>query len=220
MTPIELIEPVVPASGAHFGWLSAWLLGLSVGLTTCTAVCLPYLGTWALGRGQGGRAATWDTAAFAGGKIVAYGVLGATAGLLGAQLLGFLEGNIGHWLIGLTAITAGAWLLLPRVPHRRCGMSRGERTSPFMMGFALSFTPCAPLAALLAASAGAGDVLQGGMYGLLFGLGAALTPLFVVIPLLGSFGKKLQHERPWLGPWLLRAGGLVLVSIGASRLPL
>jgi len=219
MTPIELIEPAMPASTADFGWLSAWLLGLSVGLTTCTAVCLPYLGTWALGRGQGGRAATWDTAAFAGGKVVAYAVLGATAGLLGAKLLGFLEGSIGHWLIGLTAIGAGAWLLLPRAPHRRCGMSRGERTSPFMMGFALSFTPCAPLAALLAASAGAGDVLQGGVYGLLFGLGAALTPLFIVIPLLGSFGRKLQGERPWLGPWLLRAGGMVLVLIGVSRLP-
>jgi len=219
MTPIELIEPAMPASTAGFGWLSAWLLGLSVGLTTCTAVCLPYLGTWALGRGQGGRAATWDTAAFAGGKVVAYAVLGATAGLLGAKLLGFLEGSIGHWLIGLTAIGAGAWLLLPRAPHRRCGMSRGERTSPFMMGFALSFTPCAPLAALLAASAGAGDVLQGGVYGLLFGLGAALTPLFIVIPLLGSFGRKLQGERPWLGPWLLRAGGMVLVLIGVSRLP-
>ncbi len=220
MTPIELIEPVGPVAAASFGWLSAWLLGLSVGLTTCTAVCLPYLGTWALGQGRGGRAAAWDTAAFAGGKVAAYGVLGAAAGLLGSQLLNFLKGDIGLWLIGVTAIGAGIWLLLPRAPHRSCGMRRGERSSPFAMGFALSFTPCAPLAALLAASAGAGDVLQGGLYGLLFGFGAALTPLFVVIPLLGKFGSKLQEGRPWLGPWLLRAGGLVLVLIGANRLPL
>ncbi len=220
MTPFELIEPATPAAAAGFGWLSAWLLGLSVGLTTCTAVCLPYLGTWALGQGQGGRAAAWDTAAFAAGKVAAYSLLGAAAGLLGAQLLGFLKGDIGLWLIGVTAIGAGVWLLLPRAPQRSCGMRRGERSSPFAMGFALSFTPCAPLAALLAASAGAGDVLQGGLYGLLFGLGAALTPLFVVIPLLGKFGSKLQEGRPWLGPWLLRTGGLVLVLIGVNRLPL
>jgi sulfite exporter TauE/SafE len=220
MTPIELIEPASAGIAAtEFGWLSAWLLGLSVGLTTCTAVCLPYLGTWALGQGQGGRAATWDTTAFAGGKIVAYALLGATAALIGEQLLGLLKGDIGHWLIGITAIGAGIWLLLPHAPYRQCGLSRAQHGSPFMLGFALSFTPCAPLAALLAASAGAGNVMQGGLYGLLFGLGAALTPLFIVIPLLGAFGRRLQAERPWLGPWLLRGGGLVLVVIGLYRLP-
>ena len=217
MIPIESIDAGSVALVAGFGWLSAWLLGLSVGLTTCTAVCLPYLGTWALGQGQGGRAATRDTALFAAGKVVAYGVLGGTAGLLGEQLLELLEGGIGHWLIGLSALLAGVWLLIPRQAHKRCRMS-GERSSPFLMGFALSFTPCAPLAALLAASAGAGDGLQGIAYGVLFGLGAALTPLFVVIPLLGSFGRRLQQQRPWLGVWMLRSGGLVLVLIGLRRL--
>lgn len=217
MTPLETIVPDVAAGAASLGWLSAWLLGLSVGLTTCTAVCLPYLGTWALGQGNGGRAAAWDTAAFAAGKIAAYGTLGAAAAIVGKQLLQLLQGDIGHWLIGITAIGAGLWLMLPKVRHRRCGLSRRERVSPFMMGFALSFTPCAPLAALLAASAGAGNVIHGGLYGLLFGLGAALTPLFVVIPLLGSFGKRLSNERPWLGPWLLRLGGLTLIIIGLRR---
>ena len=217
MTSLERIGPAAVDTLVGFGWLSAWLLGLSVGLTACTAVCLPYLGTWALGRGQGGRAAAWDTAAFAAGKVTAYGVLGAAAGLLGERLLGLLRGDIGHWLIGLSAIGAGVWLLLPRGSRRHCGRLRGERASPFMMGFALSFTPCAPLAALLAAGAAAGDALQGGVYGLLFGLGAALTPLFVVIPLLGTLGRRLQQERPWLGVWLLRLGGTVLMLIGLRR---
>lgn len=211
MTGLETID--------QFGWASVWLLGLSVGFTTCTAVCLPYLGTWALGQGQGGAAAAWDTAAFAAGKIAAYATLGAAAGMLGETLLYWLKGDFGHWLIGFTAILAGIWLVLPRKAQRRCGMSSNQRLSPFSMGFALSFTPCAPLAAMLAASAGAGDPVQGGVYGFLFGLGAALTPLFVVIPLLGSFGRRLHHERPWLGPWLLRSGGMVLILIGFSRLP-
>ncbi len=219
MIPIPEIEPTAVAATASFGWLSAWLLGVSVGLTTCTAVCLPYLGTWALGQAQGGRAATWDTLAFAAGKVSAYTVLGAAAGMLGEQLLALLEGEIGRWLIGFTAIAAGAVLLWPRRPHSQCRKSGSGRTSPYLMGFSLSFTPCAPLAALLATSAGAGDPLQGSAYGLLFGLGAALTPLFLVIPLLGRFGRRLKVQQPWLGPWLLRFGGVVLVLIGLFRLP-
>ena len=64
------------------GLFSVWVLGLSVGLTTCTAVCLPYLGTWAIGQGQGGRSSAIDTGAFALGKISAYALLGAMAGAI------------------------------------------------------------------------------------------------------------------------------------------
>jgi len=212
MTGLETLD--------QFGWASVWLLGLSVGFTTCTAVCLPFLGTWALGQGQGGSAAALDTAAFASGKIAAYAVLGAAAGVLGEALLYWLKGDVGHWLIALTAILAGVWLVLPRKAHRRCGMSRNQRLSPFSMGFALSFTPCAPLAALLAASASTGDLIMGAVYGTLFGLGAALTPLFIVIPLLGKLGLKLQQDKPWMGQWLLWMGGAVLILIGLRRLQL
>lgn len=187
---------------------------------TCTAVCLPFLGTWALGQGQGGAAAARDTAVFAAGKIAAYAVLGGAAGLVGEALLYWLKGDVGHWLIALTAIFSGIWLVLPRQAHRRCGMSRNQRLSPFSMGFALSFTPCAPLAALLAASASTGDLLVGAVYGTLFGLGAALTPLFIVIPLLGKLGLKLQQDKPWMGQWLLWMGGAVLILIGLRRLQL
>ncbi|NNJ92354.1 MAG: sulfite exporter TauE/SafE family protein [Gammaproteobacteria bacterium] len=212
MTGLETLD--------QFGWASVWLLGLSVGFTTCTAVCLPFLGTWALGQGQGGSAAVWDTAAFAAGKIAAYAVLGGAAGMLGEALLYWLKGDVGHWLIASTAIFAGVWLVLPRNVHRRCGMSRNQRLSPFSMGFALSFTPCAPLAALLAASASTGDILMGAVYGTLFGLGAAITPLFIVIPLLGKLGLKLQQDKPWMGRWLLWLGGAVLILIGLRRLQL
>jgi len=203
---------------SEVGWLSVWFLGLSVGLTTCTAVCLPYLGTWALGQAGGGKAAALDTTAFALGKVAAYSVLGGIAGFAGESLLGWLNGSIGHWLIGLVAIGAGIWLMLPRKNHVRCGISRNQRLSPFSMGFALSFTPCAPLAALLAASATTGDIAMGAVYGGLFGLGAAFTPLFLVIPLLGKLGDQLRQGRPWLGRWLLISAGVVLVVIGLRRL--
>jgi len=203
----------------EIGWLSVWLLGLSVGLTTCTVACLPYLGTWVIGQGLGTRAALGDTAAFASGKVLAYGVLGGLAAGLGQVLLKYLQGGVGHTLIGLVAVASGVYLLWRKPAARRCGLSQGDRRlSPFSMGFALSFTPCAPLAALLAAAATAGEVPSGVLYGLLFGIGAAMTPLFIVIPLLGGFARRIQAEQPWLGPWLLRFAAMVLIAIGLRRL--
>ena len=204
---------------AEIEWVSVWLLGLSVGLTTCTLTCLPYMGSWALGRGEGGEAAALDTAAFALGKIAAYATLGSLAGVFGQALILLLKGGIGHYLIGAASIFAGIWLLIPKQHKASCGRYSGkQRLSPFFMGYTLSFTPCAPLAALLGACATSGGLLNGAGYGALFGFGAALTPLFIVIPLLGAFGRKLKVEQAWLGRWLLRGGATVLILIGVRRI--
>ena len=200
-------------------WISAWLLGLSVGLATCTLTCLPYMGSWALGRGEGGGVAVLDTAAFALGKIAAYATLGGLAGVFGQTLIILLKGGIGHYLIGAASIFAGIWLLLPKHHKSSCGRYSGQQgMSPFLMGYTLSFTPCAPLAALLGACAASGGLLNGVGYGALFGFGAALTPLFIVIPLLGAFGRKLKAEQVWLGRWLLWGGAAVLILIGIRRI--
>lgn len=201
------------------GWFSIWILGLSVGFTTCTAVCMPYLGSWALSRGEGAASALKDTGMFALGKIAAYATLGGIAGMLGNIILVYLKGGIGHYLIGITSAIAGLWLLRPGQGNFSCsGKRHAGKYSPVLMGYALSFTPCAPLAALLAASASAGDGVMGFAYGIAFGLGAALTPLFIVIPLIGSFGHKLQQGRPWMGRWLKIMGGSVLLVIGLNRI--
>lgn len=201
------------------GWLSIWLLGLSVGFTTCTAVCMPYLGSWALSRGRGARAALHDTGLFALGKIAAYATLGGVAGWMGDIIIAFLKGGIGHYLIGGAGILAGLWLVWPQRVAGSCYVRRGAGSyPPLLMGYALSFTPCAPLAALLAASATAGDAWLGFGYGIAFGLGAALTPLFIVIPLLGAFGQRLREGRSWLGLCLKILGATVLLVIGLRRI--
>ncbi|PCI41574.1 MAG: hypothetical protein COB46_03495 [Rhodospirillaceae bacterium] len=48
-----------------------------------------------------------QTAAFAAGKVLAYAVLGAAAGLMGEILLDVIEGNLGHCLIGGDAVAGG-----------------------------------------------------------------------------------------------------------------
>lgn len=199
------------------GIVSAWLLGLGLGMTACTVTCLPYMGAWVLGRERGTVLA--DTAVFLSGRIAAYATLGLLAGLAGAWLTTVLEQGIGHLAIGAVSLVAGLWLMLGRT-RRGCGASRRGRSSPLAMGFALSLTPCAPLASLLAFSAQSGSALSGVAYGLAFGLGAAVTPMLVLLPALGWFGQRLRESRAELGLWLRRAAGLVLVTLGLYRIGL
>lgn len=198
------------------GFMGVWLLGLSVGLTACVASCLPFMGTWIVGRGGSTREALRDTGLFLVGKLVAYAFLGALAGALGAWLTTALESGAGLAFIGGASVWAGIWLLLP-ARGRGCA-TRRLPLPPFALGFALSLTPCAPLASLLAVGALSGSAWMGLGYGLAFGLGAALTPLLLLAPLLGRFGAALREGRPWMGRWLRRGGGMVLVALGLRRL--
>lgn len=203
-------------SAVPAGFAGVWLLGLSVGLTACVASCLPFMGTWIMGRGGDGRGALRDTASFLLGKLAAYALLGALAGALGAWLTQALESGVGMVFIGGASVWAGIWLLLP-AKRQGCG-TRKLPLPPFALGFALSLTPCAPLASLLAVGALSGSAWTGAGYGLAFGLGAAVTPLLLIAPLLGRFGMALREGRPWMGTWLKRGGGAVLIALGLRRL--
>ncbi|MEW5770975.1 MAG: sulfite exporter TauE/SafE family protein [Pseudomonadota bacterium] len=197
------------------GIASAWLLGLSLGLTACTVTCLPYMGAWVMARERG--AVLGDTAAFLAGRVAAYALMGLAAGLAGAWLARLLQGGVGHVAIGAASLAAGLWLLFGR-QRRGCAAGRGAQASPLAIGFALSLTPCAPLASLLAFAAQAGSPGGGLAYGLAFGLGAAVTPLLVVLPALGWFGQRLRESRAELGRWLRLGAGLVLAALGIYRI--
>lgn len=198
--------------------LSTWLLGLSLGVTACTATCLPFMGAWVMARQR--EAVLADTGLFLAGRVSAYTLLGLIAGLSGARLTGELQSGLGHFAIGAASIVAGAWLFFGDGRHRVCGVARGSGASPFALGFSLSLTPCAPLASLLAFAAQSGSASLGAAQGLAFGLGAAVTPLLLLLPLLAAFGARLKAEQIWLGPWLKRGAGLVLLVLGIHRIGL
>jgi thiol:disulfide interchange protein DsbD len=216
-------------AAAPIGLFSVWLLGVSMGMTACTVTCLPFMGTWALGRASGTVEAFTHLASFLGGRIVTYCLLGGLTAALGRGLAAALGGGIGNFVIGCASLVAGAWLL-KRTGRRRQApptimplrfrprATRRDGLPPLFLGAALSLTPCTPLASLLALSANAGAVAQGAAYGLVFGLGAAMTPILVLVPLAGRLGRELRVGRAWLGTALVWGAGAVLIALGLRRL--
>lgn len=211
---------------------TVWLLGVSMGLTACTVTCLPFMGTWALGRASSQREALLHTSVFLAGRVATYTLLAALAGAAGAGLVKVLGGSFGNFAIGAASIVAGLWLLF-RPVRKTCTVSpaptyapvklhrrRTDGLPPLLLGAALSLTPCTPLASLLALSAQAGSALHGASYGLAFGLGAAMTPILVLVPLAGRLGRELRAGRAWLGRWLLWSAAAVLIVLGVRRLVL
>lgn len=208
---------------------TVWLLGVSMGLTACTVTCLPFMGTWALGRASGQREAFLHTGVFLAGRVTTYTLLAALAGALGLGLAKALGGTWGNAVIGGASILAGLWLLLR--PAKSCGAvppaptlqpvrfrRKADSLPPLFLGAALSLTPCTPLASLLALAAHAGNATEGAAYGLAFGLGAAMTPILVLVPLAGRLGRELRSGRAWLSRWLLWGAAAVLIVLGTRRL--
>jgi len=210
--PIEL-------EAGQAGLFSVWLLGVSMGLTACTITCLPFMGSWVLGRGGQRREALVDTAAFLSGRVATYALLGAIAGGLGAWLTDVLASGFGHAAIGVSSIAAGLYLLRPVRVSAPCGARRrGAQAPPFLLGASLSLTPCAPLASLLAACALAGGAGSGLGYGVAFGLGAAVTPLVFLLPALGFISRQMVGQRQWLAKSLKWGAVFILIAMGARRL--
>jgi thiol:disulfide interchange protein DsbD len=210
---------------------TVWLLGVSMGMTACTVTCLPFMGTWALGRASGRGEAFLHTGVFLAGRVTTYTLLAALAGAIGVGLAKALGGSLGNAVIGGASVLAGLWLL--RRPAISCGGAPPRLTSqpirfqrkrdslqPLFLGAALSLTPCTPLASLLALAANAGSAPQGAAFGLAFGLGAAMTPIIVLVPLAGRLGREIKSGRVWLARWLTWAAAAVLILLGMRRLAL
>lgn len=207
---------------------TVWLLGVSMGLTACTVTCLPFMGTWALGRASGQREAFVHTGVFLAGRVATYTVLSSLAGALGFGLAQALGGSWGNALIGGASVLAGVWLLRPA--DRRCSpgspptvapvrwQRKHDGLPPLFLGAALSLTPCTPLASLLALAAPCAGLPDCAAYGLAFGLGAAMTPILVLVPLAGRLGRELRAGRAWLSRWLVRGAAAVLIVLGLRRI--
>lgn len=197
---------------------SALVMGMGYGFTTCSLACLPTLAPYLLSFGRGFRDGALSSLQFASGKAVAYAVLGGAAALAGRSLLPE-NGVTGRWIYGSVLVLTG--LALPFISRNRCagrGRTAARGLSLFAAGFSSSLTPCLPIAALVAASAGAGSALRGAGLGLAFGLGIALSPLLIGGGMLALISKTVQEEAYQFVPMIRWIAAAVLISMGIGIL--
>ena len=193
------------------------LMGLAYGATVCSLTCLPCLGTYLMGCGNGFRDGLIASMFFMLGKVACYTIFGGLAGLLGHVLT--LTAGQQRIITGLALI--GAALMLPFMSSSGCKQQHekaGKRGSLLLLGMATSLVPCPPLAAILLLAAKEGSWLTGAGYGLLYGTGLMLSPLLIAGGGLALIAKKIRLELAGIKPFLQGAVMLIMIIMGIQVL--
>jgi len=194
-----------------------FLMGLAYGTTVCSLTCLPCLGTYLMGCGNGFRDGVIASMFFMLGKVASYTIFGGLAGLLDQVLT--LTGRQQRIIPGIALI--GAALMLPFMSSSGCKQQHetaGKRGSLLLLGMATSLVPCPPLAAILLLAAKEGSWLTGAGYGLLYGTGLMLSPLLIAGGGLALIAKKIRLELAGIKPFLQGAVMLIMIIMGIQVL--
>lgn len=204
-----------------------FLAGLAGGLSHCSIMCGPFVLAQAaatadasLGGGVLRRLAGAALLPYHLGRGLGYGMLGALAGGAGALLT---QGSGLRWVAALLLLLAALLMLtqassrlatlLPRLPAPRLPRALEAKLGGLLaapsgwrgvrLGLLLSALPCGLLYAALAAAAGSGSALAGGLAMLAFVLGT--FPALAAVALLGRFFGQA------VGPRWRAVGGLLFL---------
>ncbi len=194
-----------------------FLLGLAYGATVCSLTCLPCLGTYLMGCGNGFRDGVIAALYVMLGKVASNTKFGGLAGMLG-QVLTLTAGQQ-RIIPGIALI--GTALMLPFMSPGGCKQQHaeaGKRTSLLLLGMATSLAPCPPLAAILLLAAKDGSWFIGAGYGFLYGTGLMLSPLLIAGGGLALIAKKIRLEFAGFKPWLQGAAMLIMIIMGMQVL--
>lgn len=177
---------------------AAFLAGL-VTSVHCVGMCGPMACAWAVSRG-GSRRFVCDTGLYHGGRLTAYAIVGAAAGLIGVAPLGFFQQGAGivlPWLLVLAFALVGVGLdsKLPKPaflarPLRRLQTAAFKLRSGWragLLGLATPLLPCGPLYVMIALAMANGSPAKGAEFAFAFGLGT--LPLLLLA----------QTQLTWLG---------------------
>jgi sulfite exporter TauE/SafE len=178
-------------------------IGFSFGIAgPCFIFCVPVLITYLLGRRQRLLKTLGGVLVFCVGRLAAYLVLGALAGLSGSIIRRFVGPGSGAYAInfiaGAISIALGVSILFGK---GRAGGSCTEGAAEgaaekacdsgglLALGFIMGISPCGPLTTLLAEIALISkSALEGMSYAFSFGLGTLLAGLITVGAVMGIAG--------------------------------
>jgi sulfite exporter TauE/SafE len=172
-------------------------IGITLGFgSQCFFVCaplvLPYV---AAVENHWGRAFA-DLLALIGGRLLAYVLLGALAGISGEhvdKLAASGAAALVKFASGAIIVIFGLLIALGFGQRRdMCGRLRASRLSKgglALVGFAIGLAPCLPLVSVMFEIAIISKTpLAGAAYALAFGLGTAAATILTVGPLAGALG--------------------------------
>jgi cytochrome c-type biogenesis protein len=202
--------------------------GMLAAVNPCGFALLPaYLSILVLGDDSPGAAravgrAVTLTAWMTIGFIAVFGVFGLVVSPVASQVQQYLP-----WFtvaFGVVVATAGAWLVAGReLPRLRLGAGSGAavtRSAPAMVGFGVSYAVAsltcsiAPFLALVVTSFRAGSTGEGVLLYVAYGVGMGLlVGLAAVAVALARRGLVTGLRRT--GRWVPRAGGVLLLVVGA-----
>lgn len=189
-------------------------LGLTYGLTVCSLTCLPYLAPYLMGTGTGFRNGMANSICFMSGKLIVYAALGGIAAFIGHSLD---LGQNSSIVMGLILVIAG--LSIPLVNRRSCSkkcQTAGKNISMLALGAGSSMVPCPPLAAIFMLAAQRGSVLEGVLYGLIYGLGLMISPLIIAGGGLAFISSSIRQQLGSQMKYLEGVTMLIMVGMGLN----
>lgn len=200
--------------------IQALLLGLSTGLY-CATACFPLLLSALFTRNAGpwkGPAA--GIGQFLVGRLAAYALVGAVAGLAGRFAAGFhgIPGAVVALVYAVSGALMAAQGLAESFPHAKAcaAMSKGFRNPAFMplLGFLTGINICPPFVLAFSAAVDLGGVLRSVLFFALFFLA---TSIYMVPFLFAGFASRMGSVRKAARILSVAIGGYFAL-VGAHRL--
>lgn len=175
-------------------YLQIFGIGFSFGIIgPCFLTCAPVLITYVAGSKKALPDAFKDIFVFLSGRLLAYLLLGALAGLSGTVLQKFTSSNISsHFKTLAGGVTIFfAFLILVYRDDKTCSCPDFRSKlfnfgGIFTFGLFIGLSPCAPLLALLFdITLISKNIVDGMLYALFFGLGTFLSGLIIIGIIMG-----------------------------------
>jgi len=209
-------------------YLGSLVLGLFYGLSLCAPSCLPHITSYIAGVGAGFRRGLAITATYNIGRIAAYTLIGSLAYMFKLFIDdAFIRPYQSYVSIifGLVTIIIGASLLKGGNTSCQCSLHGASsfckknvfgrvEVGSFAMGLTRGLIICPPLMALLIYGVTASTPLNPLLLAFLFGLGTAISPIF----LLGGIAGWLLDRATLWKRWISLAGAVMLIILGVGAI--
>ena len=196
-------------------------LGFILGISgPCMLSCMPLLAAYAAASGKKWPRLFGDFFFFFGGRLLAYTLLGALAGISAWLLRRFTGGtppsSFFTPLAGAISILLGLIIIFDKKVCRQMPESVPS-AGLFALGFSVGAAPCVPLMLVLSEiTLISHNFLGGACYGLAFGLGIVFAGLLVIVPAAGLLKYlPLRLIRSEKGRYVFRmAFAAVMIILG------